>query len=323
MIRALILALRPKHWVKNLVVFIGLVYGLRLPDAAALWRVFLAFCAFCAAASAVYLINDIADVQEDRLHPRKRHRPIASGALPPSLALLAGVLLAAAALALGTYLSFGEGATAVLHQIRQQPPPAFAPPTDALSSPRSFVAILAVYLVMNTAYSVRLKRVVIADVILVALGFLLRVIAGTAVIGLPVSSWLILCTFYLATLLALTKRRGEIAMTKEAGGGRSVLREYDSHLLDLLIGLSAAAAILTYSIYTSAPETVAKFHTRNLLFTIPLVVYGVGRYLYLIYHQGKGDDPVALLFQDPHLWLILAAWIAASALILYRGPISV
>jgi 4-hydroxybenzoate polyprenyltransferase len=187
-----------------------------------------------------------------------------------------------------------------------------------MAAPTLLLYVLG-YVLLNLAYSFGLKHVVIADVIAVALGFLIRVVAGTAVIDLHVSSWLILCTFYLATFLALAKRRGEIKTSSEVGESRPVLVLYDLSLLDVLIAMAATASVLAYSIYTAAPETVAKFHTRNLIFTVPLAVYGVGRYLFLVYHRGLGEDPTSIVFRDKALQLVITLWIALSVAVLYTA----
>jgi len=252
----------------------------------------LLFVAFCAASSAVYLVNDIVDREEDRRHPVKRNRPIASGRLPLGAAGLLAAALAAASVAVAWFL-----------------------PTDVrLTSGglRPGPVVLAAYLALNVAYTTLLKRVAIADVTCVALGFLIRVASGPKVVGLEVSSWLILCTFFGALFLALAKRRGELLVTESTGGGRSVLEEYSTQALDLLVGTAATATILCYAIYTVSPDTVQKFHTHRLVYTVPFVFFGLGRYLLLLFRRRRGEDPAAVLFSDPGLLLAIGGWLAAS-----------
>jgi 4-hydroxybenzoate polyprenyltransferase len=305
-LRALFLSLRPKQWIKNLVVFVGLVFGQRLFDAASVERALLAFLSFCLAASGIYVLNDLADREEDARHPIKRERPIASGRLSPRLALVGAMVAIAGAFAIAIHLSLSDAPRAI----------------DLWETSHAFVLYVLVYVLLNVAYSMGLKHVVIADVLAVSIGFLIRVVAGTAVLDLAqgVSSWLILCAFYLATFLALAKRRGEWKTSSGTHETRPVLVHYDLSLLDTLITIAATAAVVSYSIYTAAPETVAKFHTRNLIFTVPLAVYGIGRYLFLVYRRSLGEDPTAIVFKDRALQLVIALWVASSIVILYTAP---
>jgi 4-hydroxybenzoate polyprenyltransferase len=252
----------------------------------------LLFAAFCLASSSVYLVNDVFDREEDARHPVKRRRPIASGRLPIPAAWAAAAALAAAALLLAWFL-----------------------PTDVRVTPlelRPGPIVLSAYLALNLAYTSLLKRVVIADVTCVALGFLLRVASGPKVAGLEVSSWLVLCTFFGALFLALAKRRGELLVTGGNGGGRSVLDHYSPQALDLLVAMAGTATLLCYSIYTVAPETVAKFHTDHLLYTVPFVFFGLGRYLLLLFRRHRGEDPAAVLFSDPGMLVAIAGWLVTS-----------
>ncbi len=254
------------------------------------------FVAFCLAASCIYLVNDIADREEDRKHPVKCHRPIAAGTLSVGAARLAAVVIAAIALLLVWFL-----------------------PTDVRLTPWKFrpgPLVLAAYLGLNLAYTSLLKRVVIADVTCVALGFLIRVVSGPKVVGLEVSSWLILCTLFGALFLALAKRRGELLVTQATGGGRSVLDQYSPQALDTLVGMAGTATVICYSIYTVSPETVAKFHTSDLLYTIPFVFYGLGRYLLLLYRRARGEDPAAVLFGDKGMLVAIFGWLVTSAIVL-------
>lgn len=289
-------ALRPHQWSKNLVVFVGILFAQRLQDPEVVFPVTVLFVSFCLAASTVYLFNDIRDREEDARHPTKRFRPIAAGQLSVPVAWGMVVVLPLAAFALVVLLPHPEGT------LKPRVPP-------------GVVALLA-YLLLNVAYTMILKRVVIADVTCVALGFLIRVVSGPAVAGLHVSSWLILCTFFGSLFLAVAKRRGEMMTTGESNSGRSVLDQYSAVALDLFLGMTATATLLSYSIYTVAPETVEKMGTRNLYFTIPLVFYGLGRYVILLYRRGKGEDPAAVLFTDRGLLVAIVAWLLVSAAVL-------
>lgn len=284
--------MRPHQWTKNLAVFVGILFARRLADPTVLLEVGLLFVAFCLASSCVYVVNDIADREEDARHPVKQRRPIASGALPVAAARVAAGAFATAALALSWWI----------------PTPVRLAPLDLRPGP----IVLAAYLVLNLAYTMKLKRVVIADVTCVALGFLLRVVSGPKVAGLEVSSWLILCTFFGALFLALAKRRGELLVTGAGGGGRAVLEQYSTQALDILLAIAGSATVLTYSIYTVSQDTVAKFGTSRLLYTIPFVFFGLGRYLLLLFRRHRGEDPAAVLFTDKGMLAAIAGWLLVS-----------
>lgn len=270
--------LRPRQWIKNVFVLAPLVFAERLADPVALRTSALAFVVFCALSSAVYLFNDIADVEMDRLHPTKRNRPIASGRLPASLAAAVATVLAVTAL----------GAALVLG--------------------RDFAAAGLVYLLLSLAYSVALKRVVIVDVMLVASGFLLRAWAGALVLHVEMSHWLALCTGLLALFLGFVKRRQEIAAFEGATAQRPILREYSLPFLDQMISVVTASTVLAYSLYALSDEVARKLGTRNLGITIPFVLFGIFRYLYLVHQKGRGENPTELLFSDAALLVNVALW---------------
>ncbi|HEV3074602.1 MAG TPA: decaprenyl-phosphate phosphoribosyltransferase, partial [Thermoanaerobaculia bacterium] len=231
MLAPLIRSLRPSQWAKNLFVLAPLVFGSRLGDAAAVARALLALLAFCCAASAVYLANDIRDRDEDRLHPRKRLRPLAAGTLSVPAAAVAVLLLIAAAAA----LAYGLGA--------------------------GFGRVLAAYLLLNLLYTLWFKHMVILDVMCIGLFFVLRVLAGAAATRVQVSSWLFLCTTFLALFLAFSKRRHEMTLLANgAAGQRPVLDHYSPAFLDQMINVVTASSVVSYALYAVAPETVAKFH---------------------------------------------------------------
>lgn len=280
--------MRPHQWVKNLFVLTPVVFAGQLFELPAALRAFAAFGAFCAAASAIYLVNDIRDREEDRRHPLKRRRPIASGALSVSSASVAALILVAVA---GTVAwSLGE----------------------------PFALVLGLYLISNVAYTAGLKRVVILDVLLVAVGFLLRVEAGGVVVGVEVSSWLLLCTLFLALFLVVSKRRHEVQlMAEDASSQRQVLQDYSPAFLDQMIAVATGATLVSYALYAADAATVARFGSRGLLATIPLVVYGIFRYLWLVYHRHDDRAPTEALLTDRPFLINLACWAALVVAIVY------
>ncbi|MFP5288909.1 MAG: decaprenyl-phosphate phosphoribosyltransferase, partial [Thermoanaerobaculia bacterium] len=239
MIRPLVVSLRPAQWAKNLFVLAPLVFGGLLLDLQAGLRAFLALAAFCAASSAVYLVNDLRDREEDRRHPLKRLRPLAAGTLAAPTAVTAVVLLGAGALVLAVYLGI------------------------------DFAQILLAYLALNLLYTFWFKHMVILDVMSISLGFVLRVLAGAAALDVLVSRWLFLCTTFLALFLAFSKRRHEITLLAgEASGQRRVLDHYSPAFLDQMINVVTASAVVAYALYAVLPETVEKYHTEDLIYTI-------------------------------------------------------
>ena len=290
---SLFVSLRPSQWTKNLIVFAALLFGGRggapaFLDPLAIAHALAAFVIFCGLSGVVYLINDVADRDKDRLHPIKCRRPIAAGAISPSLALSTAGLLAAGALA---------GSFALQ--------PAFA--LVALT----YVALLALY-------SGPLKHVVIIDVLTIAIGFVLRAVAGAVAIDVPISHWLLILTILLALFLALSKRRHELVMLADgATGHRPILGEYSPYLLDQMIAVVTASTLITYVIYTVSPETVEKFHTDYLGFTLVFPLYGIFRYLYLVHQKEGGGSPSDMLLNDRPLLLCVAVWAVSVAGIIY------
>jgi 4-hydroxybenzoate polyprenyltransferase len=284
---AVLVSLRPRQWVKNLFVFGGLVFGRQL-FTPALWTALAAFVVFCALSGAIYLLNDVADRDKDRLHPDKRRRPIAAGQLPVRTAVVTAVALIVAGLAAADWLS------------------------------RPFALAAVAYVVLLSAYSAWLKHVVIVDVLVVALGFVLRAAAGALAIGVAISGWLLICTILLALFLALGKRRHEVlTLEANAAGHRPILAEYSAGLLDQMIAVVTASTVTAYALYTMSPETVAKFHTPLLPATLPFVLYGVFRYLYLLYHRQLGGNPSDILLHDRPLLLNTLLWLLMVLLIIY------
>jgi 4-hydroxybenzoate polyprenyltransferase len=285
----LLVSLRPDQWTKNLIVFAALIFAVRLFDPAALALATAAFFIFCALSGAVYLINDVSDREADGLHPLKRLRPIASGALAPATALTWAAVLAAVGLAAAFALRLSFGVAAA-----------------------SYVALVILY-------SRALKHVVILDVMAIAIGFVLRAVAGGLVIGVPISDWLLVCTILGALFLGLAKRRHELTLLADgATGHRRILEEYDPYLLDQMIAVVAAATLVAYIIYCASPETAEKFGTRWLVLTTPFPIYGIFRYLYLVHRKHGGGSPSDVLLRDRPLLSCVALWGLAVVLIIYR-----
>jgi 4-hydroxybenzoate polyprenyltransferase len=286
---ALLASLRPRQWVKNLFVFAGVIFSQQMLTPVA-WTAVVAFAIFCGLSGAMYLLNDVADVERDRLHPSKRLRPLASGRVSRVTATVAGVLLLAAALAAAFRIGAAFGLTAL-----------------------GYGALL-------TAYSVWLKHLVILDVLTVAAGFVLRAVAGAVAVDAEISGWLLICTILLALFLALGKRRHEYrSLSRDAAGHRPILAEYSEGFLDQMISVVTASTVTAYALYTMSPETVAKFHTRLLPLTLPFVLYGIFRYLYLLYRRDLGGNPSDLLVTDRALLVDALLWMVATFAIIY-GP---
>ncbi|MEN6311188.1 MAG: decaprenyl-phosphate phosphoribosyltransferase [Acidobacteriota bacterium] len=280
-------SLRPQQWIKNLFIFAPLIFSQNIFNRPLLLRTMVAFAAFCLISSAHYIFNDLRDIEDDRRHPVKSQRPLASGRLKKGPAIAALVVIGAAGLALAA----------------------------GINTP--FLLMAAGYLVLQTAYSMWLKHVVILDVFVVAAGFLIRVVAGGLAIQVEISSWLLICTILLSLFLAMGKRRYELVLLdKDAANHRPILREYNTYLLDQMISVVTASTLVAYCLYTISAETVTKFGTRNLLFTVPFVLYGIFRYLYLIHQKAEGGTPEALIIRDKPLLVDIFLWIVAAVLIL-------
>jgi 4-hydroxybenzoate polyprenyltransferase len=287
-IRPLLQSLRPAQWAKNLFVLAPLVFGDLLLVHSAVLRAFLALVAFCCASSAVYLINDLRDREEDRRHPLKRLRPLAAGTLGVPAAVAAVLALAAAAFVLAVYLGL------------------------------PFLLVLGAYLLLNVLYTLWFKHMVILDVMSISLGFVLRVLAGAQATSVEVSRWLLLCTTFLALFLAFSKRRHEITLlAEEAAGQRPVLDHYSPAFLDQMINVVTASSVVAYALYAVAPETVRKYHTENLVFTIPMVLYGIFRYLYLLYQRPGERNPTEAILRDPPFLINILLWGLAVLWIVY------
>jgi 4-hydroxybenzoate polyprenyltransferase len=291
-LRAAWRAMRPRQWTKNLLVFAPLVFSGLLLSFEACWQSCLAFVAFSAAASGIYVLNDIFDRDEDRHHPAKRLRPVAAGDLSVTVAFSLVLVLTVAAMCVAAVL----GLAAVL--------------------------CVTGFVILNIAYSYRLKQVVIIDVMAIAGGFTLRCLGGAAAIGVEASTWLLSCTALLALLVGFGKRRHELAiLAAEAPRHRASLAHYSPQFLDHMMGVSAAAAIVTYLLYTMDAQTVNRFGTRGLVATAPFVLYGVFRYLYLVHERQEHGDPANLLVTDLPTLVNGLLWCLVATLVIYWGVV--
>lgn len=286
---ALLKTMRPRQWTKNLLLFAGLIFAQHLFHIDSLLKTLGAFFLFCLLSSTIYIINDIQDVEHDRAHPLKSKRPIAAGLLSIRVAAVAAAAIAGISL----ILSF------------------------LLDSTFGYVALG--YCMLLFVYSLTLKHVVILDVLTIAIGFVLRAIAGAVVIDVEFSSWLLLCTILLALFIALSKRRHEIVLLGEnANAHRKILEEYSEHLLDQMIGVVTASTLMAYALYTMAPETRAKFGTSYMILTIPFVIYGIFRYLYLVHQKELGGSPTTILITDKPILFDVLLWTVISVVLIYR-----
>ncbi|OOC10641.1 MULTISPECIES: UbiA prenyltransferase family protein [Thioalkalivibrio] len=306
MLQPIFKLLRPHQYIKNGFVFLGPVFA-HAWEGETLLAATLAFLAFCAMASAVYVLNDILDVEADRRHPTKCRRPLASGAIGIPAARIILSVLVVLALALGLLVSAWV------------------------------TGLLAGYLVLNIAYSLALKHVVILDVFSIAGGFMLRILAGTLGLGIEPSQWLLLCGLMLTLFLGFAKRRSELAETAVTAGPapadpapesrddsrgdtrgdtRRVLDDYSTALLDQFIAISAACTVIAYGLYTVSPEVIALHGTDELIYTLPFVIYGIFRYLYLLHFRGRGGDTSRDLFTDAHLLVTVVAWLGVTLAVL-------
>ena len=284
----LVASLRPQQWVKNGFVFAALIFSRSITDWHRNARVTAGALLFCLISSSVYLFNDILDVPEDRKHPLKKLRPLASGRLGLGTASLAAVTLAL--LALG-------GAWILDH---------------------NFFFIVAAYGLINLLYSWVLKRVVLLDVFVISAGFVLRVVSGGVIIHVEISPWLVVCATLLALFLALSKRRQElVVLGKEAGDHRAILSHYSPYFLDQLIGIVTASTLMSYALYTLSSDVQIKFPGKRLELTIPFVLFGIFRYLYLVHQNEEGGNPTRLVLTDPVLLSVVLFWAASVIFIIY------
>ena len=277
MIRDYVRLIRIKHWVKDVFIFAPLIFSFNFYKPSYIGRTLIMCAAFCLAASAVYVFNDVTDRRRDRLHPKKKDRPVASGAVSVRSALILAALLPVAAVAVSGILGLPS------------------------------VLIVLAYIGLNAAYSLLLKNQTFIDVMVIATGFLIRVVAGAVAIGVELSSWMLLTTFFLSLFLGFGKRRKELA--EASTGHRAVFQDYSIELLNSLIIISAALTIITYSLYVVTSKTMIALGRDKFIATIPFVVFGVFRYMFLIYRQNNGGDPAEVLLRDRAMLIDIALWV--------------
>ncbi|MDP2941067.1 MAG: decaprenyl-phosphate phosphoribosyltransferase [Candidatus Omnitrophota bacterium] len=288
-IKPLVLSLRPKHWVKNIFILAAPFFSLQLFNPGNFSNLIAGLLCWCAITSAVYLFNDIIDKKEDLLHPDKKNRPIASGLINTSLALSIFILLALAAIMFSTRVN------------------------------AKFTLLIVLYLLINLVYSLYLKHIFILDVISIAMGFVLRVVSGAALVNVGVSGWIIMCAFLVSLLLGFGKRREELAMLKEeAVSHRKALKDYAQGFLERAPYCLAVATIICYMFYTVSGEAIRKFGNRNLIYTTPFVIYGLVRYVYIAYKKNKGADPTQVVFSDLSTVINILLWVTVTGLIIYK-----
>lgn len=284
-------SMRPAQWTKNLVAFAALIFSRNFTNGPLAAKSLEAFLAFCLLSGVIYLFNDVADIEKDKLHPVKRERPLPSGRLGKTQALVVAVMATAVALYFSWQIGIG------------------------------FFVVASAFLSLNMLYSFVLKRVVLLDVMSISLSFILRAIGGVEAlraidVTIEISPWLLICTLFLSLFLAFCKRRHEIVTLSDAQGHRESLQEYSPALLDQLVGMTAGGSVIAYAIYTIWPDTVDKFETSNLVYTVPLVLIGVMRYLYLVYNKQKGGNPSDLLLHERFLLIVVLVWILLVVAIL-------
>ena len=290
-LRAVTTSMRPKHWIKNILLFGGLVFTDSIFDLSAIVASLRAFFLFCFAASTVYLLNDIRDVDKDRLHPQKRHRPFAAGQVSANTMILSTALLANLVL------------------------------FESFRVSKSFGMLVTLYFAINVLYTIFLKTLPVIDVMSISSGFVIRVVAGVIAVGLAPSPWVVLCTMTLALFVGFGKRRHELhELSGRAVDHRRSLSEYSPEFLDMIMGVSAASAIVTYALFTVSDAIVVRTNTRLLIFTTPMVIYGIFRYMLLIMQHNEGGDPARLFAKDRPMLINAILWVTATAFIVNAPP---
>jgi 4-hydroxybenzoate polyprenyltransferase len=284
----LIISMRPAQWIKNLIIFAGIVFSKELFIPHSLIRVSLTFLVFCLLVGGNYIINDIRDIENDKLHPKKRLRPIPSGKLPIGIALCFGSFGLILSIICSFYLSYSVGIIALM------------------------------YILLMLAYTSFLKEIPIVDAFIIAIGFVLRAIAGVEVIQVSLSPWFFICSILIALFIVFCKRRHELTLLETgAVQHRKILAEYNPILLDQMISVVTASTVVTYTLYTMWPDTVAKFNTYYLVYTVPFVMYGIFRYLYLVYKKDVVGSPEKALLTDFPMMISMGLWFVSIICIIY------
>lgn len=285
--------IRPKQWIKNLFLFAPILFAGQLLNLELLSKNFIAFIAFCGVSSCVYIINDIVDIESDRVHRKKRYRPLASGDITVRTAVIFLIILFILTLLLSLTLNLYFGIT------------------------------VFIYFVINILYSFKVKHIVILDVFFVSFGFMLRVAAGAAAISVPVSSWMILTTIFVSLFLAVSKRRAELSQIEQEDieKQRKVLDHYAIEFTEQMNTIAATGTIICYALYTVSSKAISTFQTDKLIYTTPFVIYGIFRYLYLIHKKNLGESPTQIVTKDIPIIINTIIWFIASALIIYKSKI--
>lgn len=279
--------IRIKHWIKNFFIFAPLIFAKAFFDKNSIIISFAAFASFSLVASFVYIINDIHDKDSDKIHPKKCKRPIASGAISSKIAMIYSLFI----------LAIGIGIGSIITQ-------------------NAFLVIIT-YLLLNIGYSFKLKDILFLDIIIIAIGFVLRVIVGALAIGVELSNWILVTTFFISMFLGFCKRRYELLILIENPENfRPVLKKYPQNILDQMIGISTTLTIISYSLYAISEETITKLETNKLIYTIPFVVYGVSRYIYLTYQKEKGGDPADVIIKDYPIIINFLLWLGLVLILL-------
>jgi len=288
LLNGLVRSLRPEQWTKNLIVFGALVFSKNFTNVPMIETTVLLFALFCLLSSSVYLFNDIIDYEKDRLHPRKSRRPIASGVLSRKTAIVVAILFVVVAFVI-----------------------------TSLTMNQATLLILAAYALLNILYTIMLKHVVILDVMTIAAGFVLRAVGGGIAIDVPISSWLVVCTILLALFLGFGKRRHELSsLDKMAVEHRRSLEHYSTYFLDQMISVVTASVVVAYTFYTLSPEVEEKLGVRHLEISVPFVLYGIFRYLYLIHKKDEGGSPSRLLLTDIPMLVDVLLWLATVLILM-------
>ncbi|HEX2788288.1 MAG TPA: decaprenyl-phosphate phosphoribosyltransferase [Ignavibacteria bacterium] len=285
---------RPKQWVKNLFCFAAILFALQLTNKYLLSLNILAFAAFCFISSIVYIINDIADIEADKVHKRKRFRPLAAGDVTKKEAIILAVVLFIITVGICLFLN------------------------------DRFKIVILLYLITNLIYTFKIKNIVLLDVFFISFGFILRVVGGAVAIDVSVSSWMLLTTIFISLFLAISKRRAELSQTHDIeriGKQRKVLHHYSIAFTDQLNTIAATGTIIAYALYTVAGTTINTFNTDKLIYTTPFVIYGIFRYMYLIHKKNLGESPTQIVTKDPPIIINSILWLIISFLIIYKSRI--
>jgi len=287
-LKYVLLSMRPEQWIKNFLVFAALLFSKNLLSLSKDIEAIIGFTIFCMITGCAYMINDLVDLEKDKLHSVKSRRPLASGKLKKDTAIKIVVLVCLASLFSAFYMNI------------------------------LFGIIILAYFLLNIGYSIYLKNIVIIDVVSIAAGFVLRVLGGAVIISVVASQWLILCTILLSLFLGFSKRRHELVLLEDsATSHRKVLEHYSPYLLDQMIAVVTASTLICYALYTMSKDTIEKLGTSKLIYTIPFVLYGIFRYLYLVHQKEDGGSPTEIMFTDKPMIINICLWIISSIIFIY------